>query len=235
MTEALRTNRMRTDAGRGVSLLGMTSLVPAGAAEPEPWAPHRVTGSRSVWLRTFLALVAVVSAANGGAPWTAKTGSDQRVVETTGTALVGDLRVNSFLSLSCNRTGVPVAWLDYTVSDSDTVMKSFDLSSFEGPDAPAQSQQLVSIELAGGNAPRALRAHASGWLSAEHTGGFGFGIGGQPRESEKLSKLITQMTREGTVLRIRITSLDKPHRTIVSEFPLAGSREALTTLATFCR
>jgi len=188
-----------------------------------------------MFLRTVVVLVGLVAAASAGETWTAKGDADRRVVETTGSAQVGGLRVDAFVSLSCNRTGAPVAWLDYTVADADNVTKSFDLSSFEGPDAPAQSKQLVTLELVDGKVLQTLHAHASGWYSAEHTGGFGFGIGGAPAESRQLAELIKRATREGTVLRIRVTAFDAPAHTITSEFPLAGARDALASLAATCR
>ena len=173
-------------------------------------------------------------AAHAGA-WSLKQQNDPAIVEAAGTAVVGDLRVKAFVSLSCNKKGAPVAWLDYTISDADNVTKLFDLMSFEGPDAPAQARALVSLELEGGSPAQPLLAHASGWMSSEHAGGFGFGVGGQTSESKALSQLIKRMAREGTLLRIRINPFTKQHPGIVSEFPLAGSREAFTALSGSCR
>jgi hypothetical protein len=186
-------------------------------------------------LHVSLMLIAFRPTVSAAAPWTVKDRNGQRIVETVGAAQVGNLQVDAFLSLLCNQVGEPIAWLDYTVSDIDQVAKSFDLLNFEGPDAPAQSKQLVSIEIEGDKASQTLHAHASGWASAEHTGGFGFGIGGLPAESAHLSKLIHQMAREGTVLKIQVTSFARPQHIIESEFPLTAAREALTTLAAFCR
>jgi hypothetical protein len=185
--------------------------------------------------RTIIIIVAVFSAATAHAgAWSLRQQNDQRIVEATGTAAVADLYVNAFLSLSCNKKGAPVAWLDCTISDADNVTKVFDLMPFEGPYAPAQAKALITIELEGSPA-NPLLAHASGWMSAEHAGGFGFGIGGRTNESKALSQLIKRMGREGTLLRIRINSFTKPQRTMVMEFPLAGSREAFTALAESCR
>lgn len=78
-----------------------------------------------------------------------------------------------------------------------------------------------------------MLAHANGWMSTEHAGGFG--IGGRAKESKALSQLIKRMASEGTLLRIRIHSFTEPQRTIMSEFPLAGSREAFAALTDPCR
>lgn len=186
--------------------------------------------------RTSIILAAVFFAVTAHAgTWSLRQQNDQSIVEATGTAAVGDLSVKAFLSLSCNKKGAPVAWLDCTISDADTVTKVFDLTPFEGPYAPAQAKALVVIELEGGSPTQPLLAHASGWMSAEHAGGFGLGVGGRPNESKKLSQLIKRMAREGTLLRIRIHSFTQPQRTIVSEFPLAGSREAFAALTDSCR
>jgi hypothetical protein len=185
---------------------------------------------------TILILAAIFSAVTAHAgTWSLKQRNDQRIVEAAGAAAVGDVRVNAFLSLSCNKTGATVARLDCTISDADNVTNVFDLRPFEGPYAPAQARALVSVELEGGSPAQPLLAHASGWMSAEHPGGFGFGVGGRPNESKALSRLIKRMGREGTLLRIGINSFTKPQRTIVAEFPLAGSREALAALADSCR
>ncbi len=186
--------------------------------------------------RTIIILAAVffAVAAHAGA-WSLRQQNDQRIVDATGTAAVGDLSVKAFLSLSCNKQGAPMAWLDCTIANADNVTKVFDLRPFEGPYAPAQAKALVTIELEGGSPAQPLLAHASGWMSAEHAGGFGFGIGGRAKESKALSQLIKRLAREGTLLRIRINSFTKPQRTIVSEFHLAGSREAFAALTDSCR
>jgi hypothetical protein len=185
--------------------------------------------------RSILILIVIFSAVPAPAgTWSLKQ-NDKSILETTGTAAVGALQVKAYVSLSCNKKGNPVAWLDYTISDADNVAKIFDLDAFEGPDAPAQSKALVTIELEGGSPGQPLLAHASGWMSSEHAGGFGFGVGGLAKESTALLHMIKRMAREGTLLRIRISSFGKPQRTIVSEFPLAGSREAFTALAASCR
>jgi hypothetical protein len=95
----------------------------------------------SIYGRAGVLLLAIVAVARAADTWRARGDADQRVVETTGTATVGDLRVAAFLNLSCNRTGAPVAWLDYTIADADTVTKVFDLAPFEGPDAPAPGRR----------------------------------------------------------------------------------------------
>ena len=192
------------------------------------------TPRRTIW--GVLVILVTVAPAMAGAPgtWTEKPGSDGRSVETSGIAVVGDLRVDAFLSLLCNRTGAPVAWLDFTITEADKVTKIFDLSSFEGPDAPAQSRALVSIELVGTKSQTVV-AHQSGWYSAEHEGGFAFGVGGNTKESKALAAIIKRMAQEGTALRIRIAAYDQPQRTIVSELPLSGSRQALAALAKVCR
>ncbi len=187
---------------------------------------------RSVFV--ILAAAAMAAAAATG-EWTAKPGTDGVTVETIGTAQVGDVHTGAFLSVTCNRTRAPVAWLDYTIAEADKVSKVFDLSPFEGPDASAQARALVSVELVGDTAARPLIAHQSGWYSAEHEGGFGFGIGGGTKESKALAALIKRMAKSGTALRIHVASFDKPPRSIVSEFPLSGSRDALASLAKGCR
>ena len=121
------------------------------------------------------------------------------------------------------------------MSDADKVSKSFDLAPFEGPDAPAQSRALVSVELPGDAGAPALRAHASGWYSAEHAGGFGFGIGGNPAESKALSRLFKRMAQGGSMLKIRVDSFQKNQGAIIAEFSLAGSHEALSRLVKLCR
>ncbi len=181
----------------------------------------------------FISIFSAVAAHAG--TWNLKQQNDQPVVETTGTAAVGDMRVKAFVSMSCNKKGAPVAWLDYTISDADNVTKIFDLMQFEGPDAPAQARALVSLELEGGSPAQPLLAHASGWMSSEHAGGFGFGVGGRTNESKALSQLIKRMAREGTLLSIRINPFTKQQPAIVAEFPLAGSREAFTALSGTCR
>ena len=187
-------------------------------------------------LRTITILATIFFAASAHAgTWSLKQKNGGPLVEANGTAAVGDLRVNAFLGFSCNKKGDPVAWLDYTIADADNVTKVFDLEPFEGPDAPAQAKALVTIELEGGSMAQPLPAHASGWYSSEHPGGFGFGVGGRSSESKALSQIIKRMAGEGTLLRIRISSFGKPQRTIVSEFPLAGARQAFTALAASCR
>jgi hypothetical protein len=173
------------------------------------------------------------SAQAGG--WSLKQKNGGPVIEAEGTASAGDLRVKAFLNLSCNTTGSIFGWLDYTVADADKITKYFDLEPFEGPDATAQKKDLVTIELAGAAKPQALKYRASGWYSAEHENAFGFGIGGYEKESRALSKLFKQIAREGTLLKITVTSYGKPQQTIIAEFPLNGSREAFTALAAQCR
>jgi hypothetical protein len=187
-------------------------------------------------LRTILAFIVVFSAASAQAgAWSLMQKNGEPVVEATGTAAIGDLRVNAFLSFSCNKKGEPAAWLDYTIADADKVTKVFDLEQFEGPDAPAQAKALVTIELEGASPAKPLTAHASGWMSSEHAGGFGFGVGGVAKESKELSLIIKRMAIEGTLFRIRIYSFGKPQRILVSEFPLGGSREAFKALSAVCR
>jgi len=184
-----------------------------------------------------IVVILVTAAAAMAAPagtWDAKAGSDGQTVETSSTATIGGLRVDAFLSLLCNRTGAPAAWLDLTIAEADKVTKTFDLSPFEGPDAPAQSRALVAIELVGSKG-QSLSAHQSGWYSAEHDGGFGFGVGGSAKESKALAAIIKRMAREGTALRIHVSSFGEPRRTIIAEFPLSGSRQALMTLSKHCR
>ena len=186
--------------------------------------------------KTLIILIMIFCAVSAQAgTWSLKQKNGDPVVEATGTAAIGDLRVNAFLNFSCNKKGEPVAWLDYTIADADKVTKVFDLEPFEGPDAPAQAKALVTIELEGGSPAKPLIAHASGWMSSEHAGGFGFGVGGIAKESQALSQIIKRMAGEGTLFRIRISSFGKPQRTMVSEFPLGGSREAFKALAATCR
>lgn len=182
----------------------------------------------------WMALVSAAAMADPGA-WTARDEHGERSAEATGTAAVGELRVPAFLRLACNRTGSVVAWLDFTIAEAEKVTKLFDLDPFEGPDAPAQSHPLVSIEVLGDPSARPLIAHASGWYSAEHAGGFGFGVGGLPGEARALSALIKRLAHQGSALRLSIRSAgSSPHR-IVAEFSIVGSREALLKLAEVCR
>lgn len=65
------------------------------------------------WNELLIILVAVFFAVTAHAgTWSLRQQNDQRIVDATGTAAVGDLRVNAFLSLSCNKQGAPMAWLD---------------------------------------------------------------------------------------------------------------------------
>ena len=182
----------------------------------------------------MLIVICCAASAHAGS-WSLKQKNGDPVVEATGTAAIGDLRIHAFLNFSCNKKGEPAAWLDYTIADADKVTKVFDLEPFEGPDAPAQAKELVTIELEGGGPAKPLLAHASGWMSSEHEGGFGFGVGGVAQESQALSQIIKRMATGGSLFRIRITSFGKPQRTLVSEFPLGGSRDAFKALAATCR
>ena len=189
---------------------------------------------RAALVAGLMVLVSAAAMADPGA-LTLHDEHGARSIDATGSAAVGDLRVPAFLRLGCNRTGRILGWLDFTIAEAEKVTNLFELEPFEGPDAPAQSRPLVSIELLGDPSARPVIAHASGWYSTEHAGGFGFGVGGLNSESRKLSALFKRLAHQGSALRLTIRSAGSSPQHIISEFSIVGSRDVLLKLAEVCR
>jgi hypothetical protein len=142
-------------------------------------------------------------------------------VETVGTADINELRIRVVLKLMCNKKD---AALDFEIADWEKVQQTFDLRTFEGPDAPTRDLALTTIDLVGVGPKQSMSFHQNGFISPN--GRFVVAIGGA-----SLAKMYKRMSEEGNLLRIRIRSYQNPRQFIVSEFSLNEARKVISILA----
>jgi hypothetical protein len=153
--------------------------------------------------------------------WRLEHNEHSTSVKTMGTAKINELGLEATLGLSCNKN---FTMLRFEIADYDKAQKVFDMRIFEGPNALTRSLPLTTIELEGASPAWSMSFRQNGFISVANR--FVFEIG-----DAALAQLYKRMTTEGNLLRLQIKSYRDPKQFIISEFPLNGSRQAMTALA----
>jgi hypothetical protein len=161
--------------------------------------------------------------------WKLERNKNSTSVETTGTAEINKLSVKTVLRLQCNKS---MATLGFEIADFQKIQNVFDLDNFEGPSAPARRVSLTFIDLVSAHSIQSTRFAQNGFYSAEPR--FVFTISQVQTNSVALAQLYRRMVTQGNLLRIRIRSFQDPYRFLIAEFPLSGSRKAITSLTSAC-
>lgn len=120
--------------------------------------------------------------------------------------------------------------LEFTVSPAGSI-PDFDFQYFEGPDAPARGQTLMTITVTQGSEHVVRTFGQNGYWSAEVDDGFAFQTASMTRDRESDVRRLLDQLREGArSIEISVTDGRNPAIVLSASFPLSSSEAVFEAL-----